>query len=63
MEELPGVRQITITISDASSTASLTLIVNVQIENNNRPMIMFQGDNTAVFVEGSTLPYCIGEDQ
>ena len=61
MEELPGARQIVISVSDSTSTASLTLTMNVQIDNNNRPMIMFQGDDTAVFVQGSTLPHCIGK--
>ena len=60
MEELPGDRQVIITASDASSTATATLTVSVQIFNNNPPMIMFQGDDTAVFVEGRATPYPVG---
>lgn len=60
MEELPGDRQIIISASDSSSTASLTLTVSVEILNNNPPVIMLQGDSMAIFVEGSTLPYPIG---
>ena len=62
MEELPGDRQIIISASDSSSTASITLTVNVQIINNNGPVITLTGNNTAVFVEGSTLPYDIGKN-
>lgn len=60
MEELPGDRQILISASDTLSTASLTLTVNVQIINNNAPEITLQGSDTAVFMEGRTQPYPIG---
>ena len=60
MEELPGDRQIIISASDSSSTASLTLTVSVEILNNNPPVMILQGDSMAIFVEGSTLPYPIG---
>lgn len=63
MEELPGDRHIVISASDRSSTPSFTLTVNVQIINNNAPVITLQGDDTAVFVEGSTLPYPIGKNE
>ena len=61
MEELPGDRQILISASDSSSTDSVSLTVTVQILNNNAPVITLQGNDTAVFVEGSTLPYPIGK--
>lgn len=61
MEELPGDRQILISASDSSSTVSVGLTVSVEILNNNAPMITLQGNDTAVFVEGSTLPYDIGK--
>ena len=60
MEELPGDRQIIISASDKSSTASVTLTVNVNILNNNPPMVMLRGDDTALFVEGRQEPYPIG---
>lgn len=62
MEELPGDRQILISASDSSSMASLTLTVNVRIINNNAPVLTLQGNDTAVFVEGSTQPYPIGKN-
>ena len=61
MEELPGDREIIISASDSSSTASITLTVSVEIVNNNPPVIILQGDSMAIFVEGSTLPYPIGK--
>ena len=61
MEELPGDRQINISASDSSSTVSVSLTVSVEIINNNAPMITLQGNDTSVFVEGSTLPYDIGK--
>lgn len=61
MEELPGDRQILISASDSSSTVSVSLTVSVEILNNNAPMITLQGNDTSVFVEGSTLPYDIGK--
>ena len=62
MEELPGDRQILISASDSSSTVSINLTVSIEILNNNAPMIMLQGNDTSVFVEGSTLPYPIGKE-
>lgn len=61
MEELPGDRQIAISASDSSSTVSVNLIVNIVILNDNAPVITLQGNDTSVFVEGSTLPYPIGK--
>ena len=61
MEELPGDRQILISASDSSSTVSVSLTVSIEILNNNAPMITLQGNDTSVFVEGSTLPYDIGK--
>ena len=61
MEELPGDRQINISASDSSSTVLVSLTVSIEILNNNAPMITLQGNDTSVFVEGSTLPYDIGK--
>jgi hypothetical protein len=61
MEELPGDRLIAISASDSSSTVSENLTVTILIINNNAPVITLQGNDTSVFVEGSTLPYPIGK--
>lgn len=60
VEEIPGVRQVTITASDGDFTASVVVMVQVVILNNNPPVISLEGPVSAVFVEGSTLPLPIG---
>lgn len=59
-EELPGVRQITISASDGVFTDSTLLLVTVRILNDNAPVITFGGSDTAVFMEGSQDPLPIG---
>ena len=50
----------TITVSDGRYSAILTLIINVQIFNNNAPQLSFLGPSVAMFVENSSQPLQIG---
>lgn len=59
-EELPGLRKVIITASDGVYTDTLSIYVNVVIENNNPPELSFDGNRRARFIEGSARPLRIG---
>ena len=60
-EELPGQREIRVTASDGVYTAYISLLVNVEIVNDNPPVLVFGGADTANFTEGVSAPVAIGK--
>lgn len=60
-EFVGGERVIRITASDGTSEATLEITVDVQILNNNPPLLTFNGQSLATFVDGSSMPLEIGQ--
>lgn len=59
-EPLPGLRVITVTVSDGVFTASITVSVTVDIINNNPPRLDVSGAALVTFVEGTPRPLEVG---
>ena len=50
-----------ITASDGTMEDTLTIAIDVQILNNNLPVLSFGGLSSAIFVEGSIIPLAVGQ--
>lgn len=59
-EFVSGERVIRVTASDGTNETTLAITVDVQILNNNPPLLTFDGQRLATFIDGSSMPLEVG---
>jgi len=59
-EELPGTREVVITVSDGSFTTMQSVFIMIRLVLNSSPVLLFGGERSTVFVEETDLPLPVG---
>lgn len=59
-EPLGGERYISITVSDGLTRSTIIITIDVQVLNNNPPILAFAGDSSISYLEESSTPLAVG---